>query len=148
MIEKVRTIHPVDFVVVDYIQRMRIHGMEKRVNEVERCAIDLADIGRDQNVIMIVLSQLAGAAENKNATDKAPIYSFFKESQAIIESADVVIALDNPERGEAKTGKETSTKLKAVILQRDGASDVEIDLSAELQYSRFFCVDQYHQFRE
>jgi replicative DNA helicase len=130
---------PVDFVIVDYIQRMRAKA-ESRTKEVEKCALDLADIARDENVIMIVLSQLSGAAETNRG--KAPIYAFFKESQAIIEAADCVIGLDDQNRGKEFVPDEKLEKeLIAVILQREGISDVWLKLKAQLQYPRFECEE-------
>jgi replicative DNA helicase len=121
----------IDFVIVDYIQRMSGEG-EKRVNQIEGCITRLADIARDENVIMIVLSQLSGAAEHK--TD-SPIYSFFKESQAIIEACDCALVLFDEKRGEEKA--DVGHEIKCTILQRDGVSDYSIPLWAELKYSKF-----------
>jgi replicative DNA helicase len=133
----------VEFVVVDYIQRMKIHGMEyQRTKEVERCACDLADIGRDENVIMIILSQLSGEAEKLVLTKEkthVPIYAFFKESQAIVEAADCVIALSDPNRGQEFNceDKKDCKEIDAIIIQREGISDVSIKINAQLQYSIF-----------
>jgi replicative DNA helicase len=142
-----RVKHAVDFVVVDYIQRMRIYGMESRTKEVERCALDLADIGRDENVIMIILSQISGEYE-KMPGRNIPIYAFFKESQAIVESADVVIALYDPNRGKEQEGIEDFKNLKSVIIQRDGKGDIFCDLQARLQYAQFEETDETHKQEE
>ena len=149
IIQKRKIKNRVDFVIVDYIQRMRVRA-ESRAKEVERCALDLADIARDENVVMIILSQLSNEAEkmsfgsNKDKdTGKskqkpmAPIYAFFKESGAIIESCDVTIALIDPNRGEPFDPASTSKDIEAIILQRDGLSDIRVNLNAQLQYSRF-----------
>ncbi len=127
----------VDFVVVDYIQRMRISGMESRTKEVERCALDLADIGRDEDLIMIILSQISGEYDKMRDKAGLAIYAFFKESQAIVESADAVIALDDPNRGQENDETLDYKNLKSIILQRDGKSDIFCALQARLQYAQF-----------
>lgn len=124
-----------DFVVIDYIQRMSGEG-ERRVHQIENCITRLADIARDENVIMIVLSQLAGSAEHKN---DSPIYAFFKESQAIIEACDCALVLFDENRGKQKDNT-AGYEIKCTILQRDGISDYTIPLWAQLQYSRFTMI--------
>jgi replicative DNA helicase len=132
-----------DFVVIDYIQRMTASG-ESKTKEMEKCATKLADITRDENVIMIILSQLSGEAEKRNSG--APIYSYIKESQAIVEAADVIIILEDPNRGKEPDGLDIPEfkNLNAVVLQRDGASDIWIKLRARLQYSKFNCEEKHH----
>ena len=131
-----RTRGGIDFVVIDYIQRMHGEG-ERRVHQIEYCITRLADIARDENVIMIVLSQLSGAAEHKN---DSPIYSFFKESQAIIEACDCALVLFDENRGEEKPPD--GHEIKCTILQRDGVSDYTLPLFAQLKYSRFSNVQK------
>jgi len=128
-----------NFVIVDYIQRMSGDG-EKRVHQVEYCATKLADVARDYNVCMIVLSQLSGRAEHDKAS---PVYSFFKESQAIIEACDCALVLHDENRGKEKS--KDGHVLKCTILQREGVSDFTVDLFAELKYSRFQGVDKTHE---
>lgn len=124
----------VDFVIVDYIQRMKGARAESRVREIESCAISLADIARDEGVIMIVLSQMSGEAEKSRGS--TPAYAMFKDSQAIVESADVAIALVDKNRGKPSQG-ENWKDIDAIVLQRDGPSDMFVTLKAELQYSKF-----------
>lgn len=124
----------VEFVVIDYVQRMRGRGNGKngRVDELENIMADLSDIARDENVAMIILSQLSGEAEKKTGN---PVYSYFKGSQAILECADAAIVLTDANRG---TPTDLDYKqIDAMIIQRDGQSDVEINFNAYLQYSKF-----------
>jgi len=127
---------PIDFIVIDYIQRMTSPGSKGRTEEVEQCALAIADIARDENVVMVCLSQLAGDAERTDS--HKPIYSQVKNSQTIIEAADVVIILQDPSRGKPdEFACKDSKELKAMILQRDGESDIIVPILAHLQYSRF-----------
>jgi replicative DNA helicase len=145
VIKIVKARWPVDFIIVDYIQRMKAKA-ESRTKEVERCALELADIARDENVIMIALSQLSGEAE-KHQGEKA-IYSYLKESQAILESADCGIMLFDKNRGVMNDGFELtkdSKEIVAQIIQRDGESDISFVLNAQLQYAFFGCSDRKHE---
>jgi replicative DNA helicase len=144
MIRKIKITQPVEWVVVDYIQRMKVKSAEGRTKEVEHCASELANIARDENVIMIELSQLSGDAEKMitNKTGQAPIYAYVKESQTIIEACDCAIMLIDPNRGKEYDQQRVDKPLRACILQRHGLSDVFIDISAELCYSRFSCVEK------
>jgi replicative DNA helicase len=144
MIRKIKITQPVEWVVVDYIQRMKVKSAEGRTKEVEHCASELANIGRDENVIMIELSQLSGEAEKMitNKTGQAPVYAYVKESQTIIEACDCAIMLIDPNRGKEYDQQRIDKPLRACILQRHGVSDVFIDISAELCYSRFSCIEK------
>lgn len=126
----------VDFVVIDYVQRMRGRGNGKngRVEELENIMADLSDIARDENIALIILSQLSGEAEKKTGN---PVYSYFKGSQAILECADTAIVLTDPNRGAPMAPDATHKDIDAMIIQRDGVSDVEINFNAFLQYSKF-----------
>lgn len=128
---------PVDFVMVDYIQRMKIKGLQRR-EEVEQCAMGLADIFAEEDVVGLELSQLSGRAEERGGKQKAPpIYAMFKESQAVVESADVVIGLDDPDRGNGNW-KESESEREVTILQRRGKSDVRFRMRSKLGQCRFY----------
>jgi len=142
-IKEAKAASVVDFVIVDYIQRMKGKHSESRVREIEGCAISLADIARDEDVIMIVISQMSGEAEK--ARSSVPAYSMFKDSQAIVESADVAIALVDPTRGKPNMD-ENFKDIDAIVLQRDGPSDMFVKLKAELQYSRFSIPERQQAF--
>jgi hypothetical protein len=86
--------------------------------------------------MMIILSQISGEYE-KMPGKSIPIYAFFKESQAIVEAADVVIALADPNRGKENDETQDFKSLKGIIIQRDGRGDVFCDLQARLQYAQF-----------
>jgi replicative DNA helicase len=126
---------PVKWVAIDYIQRMTARGIHGKTDAMEYCATQLADIARDENVAMIELSQLSGEAET-NKSD-APIYSLIKNSQAIIEAADVAIILNDPNRGKDVAAADGSKEITALLLQRSGISDRWLRFRADLKYSRF-----------
>jgi len=123
-----RHVGKLQVVMVDYIQRMQDDRYRRdRVREVERIALDLADITREQNVALIALSQLSGQAEREKGT---PSMRDYKESQGIPESADVCITLHDPGRGTEKTGRWQPMRLR--VEQRYGVSDRILPLMADL----------------
>ena len=124
-------------VVVDYIQRMSSSG-ESRHEETEKIASELADIARDENVIMIEVSQMSSGAEKHK---QLPLHTQIRYGKVFKESVDCIITFDDPVRmGREDDGfviGKDYKKIRAHIIQRKGISDVYIDLRAELQYSSF-----------
>lgn len=129
----------IDVVIVDFIQRMDEHELRRdRAREVEYIAKELANISREQNVAMIVLSQLSGIAEKLG--EEMPNMSHFKESQGIPENADAIITLHNFKRRESPFGEDGSYRLQEIhclIEQRYGFSGCNFRILADLQTCTF-----------
>lgn len=133
-----RTKRKIDVVFVDYIQRGRASGNKSRAQEVESLAAGLADLSRDLNVAVIVLSQLSGEAERLG--DTMPNMSHFKESQAIAEASDVIMTLHNFKRSESPFTEQGSYKLQEVhcrVEQRYDVSGSVIKFLADLRLCRW-----------
>jgi replicative DNA helicase len=132
---------PVDVVIVDYIQRMHDIDLRKdRVREVEALSKALADMSRELNVAMIVLSQLRGEAE-KLTDGEMPNMSYFKESQGIPENADCIITMHNPNRSELPYAADGSYQLPEISLlveQRYGLSGARFKILVDLRMSKFY----------
>jgi KaiC/GvpD/RAD55 family RecA-like ATPase len=126
----------IDVVFVDFIQRMEEPELRKdRVHEVDHIAKGLADLSRELNVGMVVLSQLSGAAE-KLGDDEMPNMSHFKESQGIPENADCIITLHNFLRRENPFTDDGGYKLQEIhtfIEQRYGFSGCQFKFLADMQ---------------
>jgi len=118
------------YVVVDYIQRM-VYG-DNQAKQLEDTAKRLSNIARDENIIMIVISQLSQAAESN--VHKLSPHQFIKGSKGIREAADGIFVLykDND-----CCSKAESKELKIYIVQRKGQSNVFQKLEAQLQFSNF-----------
>lgn len=114
--------HAVAWVVVDYIQRM-VEG-DDRAGKLEDVAKSLADIARDENVIMIVISQVNQEAE-RNTGNLSP-HQFIKGSKGIREAADGIIVL-----------YKANGDVLAYVVQRKGKSNVSVRMIPQLEYSRF-----------
>jgi len=123
--------HNVVFVVVDYIQRM-VSGDYKAAS-LEDAAKGLADIARDEDVIMITISQLSRAILHDPKAIHHP-HHFIKGSKGIAEAADCMIVLFKPEEGyESDDAKE----IHAHIVQRQGISEIAVKTIAQLQFCSF-----------
>ena len=150
MIEYKKCKQQVDVVCVDFIQRMRVpHLKNDRVREVEYISQRLADMSRELNVAVIALSQLSGVAENL-PPEECPNMAHFKESQAIVENADTIITMHNPDRkgspihDNGVTVMYTPLQLKMRIEQRYGISGYQLPITADLRTCDFYCTDNKH----
>jgi len=133
----------VDYVFVDFIQRMREERYKSdRVREVEAISQGLADISRDCDVGVIELAQLAGYAE-KLEGDQIPNMSHLKESQGIAENADTIIIMHNPLRHEQQSGNYVPPIFKFKVEQRYGISGAVVDVEGDLRTCNFIQPTQH-----
>lgn len=76
-------------IFIDYLQRIK-HNRNNQANELEDISISIADAARQNNVAVILLSQL-----NVTGEHEAPNIGMLKGSGGIGESADSIILFDN-----------------------------------------------------
>ncbi len=79
---------PLGLVVVDYLQLMRVGGIENRQQEVSLISRSLKALARELSVPVLALSQLNRAAEDRD--DKRPRLADLRESGSLEQDADVV----------------------------------------------------------
>ena len=128
----------VDVVFIDYIQRMKSGGKFKtRADELESIANRLADIAREEDVALVILSQTTESKDNN-----APAYDKLKGSQGILESADACIVFQDLNRGEATPEGVNYREIDATIVQRAGVTDAVVQFEAYLKYSWFREVER------
>lgn len=121
----------VTFVVVDYIQRM-VSG-DNKASSLEDAAKGLADIARDENVIMISISQLAQAYEKDPNAVNNP-HHYIKGSKGIREAADCMLVLFKPKDAYES---EDAKGIDIFVVQRNGLSNIAVKTIAQLQYCSF-----------
>lgn len=116
-----------NIVFIDYIQRIK-HNRNNSANELEDISNNIADAARENNIAIVLLSQLNVNAENPH---EAPTIGNLKGSGGIGEAADTILLLDNLYR---RTKSEADkNKMDIYIEQRYGDSGkltLQIDLGA------------------
>jgi replicative DNA helicase len=119
--------HQVDVVVVDYLQKLKYYGNDLR-KSVSDAMSDLFSFGKDNNVAMIVVSQL-------RRTDKSePELSDLKESGSIEECSDCVILLH---RLSTTNIKERTKGWYKIAKNRQGPTSDAIELKFDTTSLRF-----------
>ena len=91
LIYKMKHAEGLDYVVVDYIQKITSPGAQNRTNEVGDVSRRLKDIANELKIPIIALAQLSRAVEHR--ADKKPMLSDLRESGDIEQDADIVMFL-------------------------------------------------------
>lgn len=91
LIYKMKHSEGLDYVVVDYIQKITSPGAQNRTNEVGDVSRRLKDLANELKIPIVALAQLSRAVEHRN--DKKPMLSDLRESGDIEQDADIVMFL-------------------------------------------------------
>lgn len=76
-------------IIVDYLQQMRVKGMNQKIQYVSEASNYLKDLGKETNSAIIALAQLSRAVEQRGG-DKKPILSDLRDSGEIEQDATAV----------------------------------------------------------
>jgi len=126
---KLKRLHGIKLIVIDYIQLMTVGTAfnGNREQEVSFITRSLKELAKELDVPIIALSQLNRSVESRGG-DKRPQLSDLRESGAIEQDADMVLFLHRPEYYgmlEDNEGNSTQGKAEIVIAKyRNGATGI------------------------
>ena len=87
---RIKRIHGLDLIVIDYIQLMKgTNFKDGRVQEISEITQGLKALAKELSIPVLALSQLSRAVEQRD--DKKPLLSDLRESGSIEQDADVVM---------------------------------------------------------
>jgi replicative DNA helicase len=127
----------IELIVVDYLQKMHAKSgnkaPESRQLEISMISSNLKSLAKELNVPVIALAQLNRAAEGRE--DRKPMLSDLRESGAIEQDADAVMALYREEYYKPDTEKKGVAE---VLLLKNRTGPVgNVDMAFIKQYTRF-----------
>ena len=91
IVYKMKHSEGLDYVIIDYIQKITSPGSQNRTNEVGDVSRKLKDMANELKIPVVALAQLSRAVEHR--VDKKPILSDLRESGDIEQDADIVMFL-------------------------------------------------------
>jgi replicative DNA helicase len=126
--------HGLGLIVVDYLQLVRpAHPSASRERDVAEMSADLKALGGELEIPCLVLSQLNRALETRQ--NKRPILADLRESGALEQDGDVIIAVHRPG---AYDDKQRDDFAEAIVLkQRDGPTGI-VEVGWDAKCVRFF----------
>lgn len=135
MVYKMKYTEGLDYIVLDYIQKITSPGAQNRTNEVGDVSRKLKDMANELKIPIVALAQLSRAVEMR--TDKRPILSDLRESGDIEQDADIVAFLYRPAYYLPGNERDTSPIAKQAFIyiakHRDGElADIELEFESEI----------------
>jgi replicative DNA helicase len=131
-------IHPVDLIIIDYLQYMREPSRsESRQIEVAEISRGIKQLAREMKVPVVVLSQLNRAADEA----EVPRLSHLRDSGAIEQDADVVLLMTRaqPEGGNGSRNSDPNNVLVRINIakNRNGPAGVDCYVLFQRHLQRF-----------
>lgn len=140
---RLKSAHDIQLVIIDYLQLMSGSGEGgkggTREQEISSISRSLKSIAKELNIPVIALSQLSRAVESR-VGEKRPQLSDLRESGAIEQDADLVLALYRPEYynfTEDSSGNSTEGLAEVIILKNRHGSTDTVQLEFKKEYTKF-----------
>ncbi len=112
---RIKRMHGLDMIIVDYIQLMKGTSFNKdgRVQEISQITQGLKAIAKELNIPVIALSQLSRDVDKREV--KIPRLSDLRESGSIEQDADVVMFIHREDKYKEDSDKEPSNMLNGKL---------------------------------
>lgn len=136
-----RTGKPVDAVVIDYLGLMKGIGNDPN-REISNISRSLKAMAKKFNIPVILLSQLNRSVESRS--DKRPMMADLRDSGALEQDADLVIALYRDEYYNKETVDRNVAEL-LILKQRNGPTGT-VKMLFEPMFTRFRNMEARHEY--
>ncbi len=142
-----RRVNNLGLVVIDYLQLLQSAGGstkyagENRTQVVSDISRMMKIMAKELNVPVICLSQLSRANESRQ--NKRPLLSDLRESGAIEQDADIVLALYREDYYDKETERQNIAEC-IILKNRRGELDT-IELEWRPEYTAYMSLDRYHE---
>lgn len=140
---RLKSAHDIQLVMIDYLQLMSGTSSDgrgfSREQEISNISRSLKGIAKELNIPVIALSQLSRAVESRTG-EKKPQLSDLRESGAIEQDADMVLALYRPEyygMTETSNGESTKNLAEVLILKHRHGSVGSVPLTFVSEFTKF-----------
>jgi replicative DNA helicase len=132
-------------IIVDYLQLIQgTPNSENRQQEISQISRSLKALAKELGVPVMALSQLSRAPEQRTGENKRPQLSDLRESGAIEQDADLVMAIYRPEvyaernpDGTYKDGESVEGRAEIIVLKQRNGPIGTVNLYFHKQYTRF-----------
>ncbi|MFB0515378.1 MAG: replicative DNA helicase [Candidatus Neomarinimicrobiota bacterium] len=96
-IRRLKADYDIEMAIIDYLQLLAgYRQLESRQQEISEMTRSLKGLAKELDIVILALSQLSRAPEQRPGRDKRPIMSDLRESGAIEQDSDVILFLYRP----------------------------------------------------
>jgi replicative DNA helicase len=134
-IQEFNETHRLDFVMIDYLQKMRFGKADRHDLAVGEATGALKNIAKDLDIPVILLSQLSRANE-KDGKVRTPRLSDLRDSGSIEQDADIVLMIHRPEVYSPDVEEYKNMAMVGIMKNRDGET-TGIKLTFRKDINRF-----------
>ena len=132
-VEKLKTQHDIQLIVIDYLQLMNLgchDNKRNREQEVAAILCSLKAVAKEFDLPIIVLSMVSRSCSSAN---KRPQLSDLRESGNIEQDADIVIFLHHPTSGSDRSIPSYDTDTRGAIEAREGYQYIVVRVAKQRQ---------------
>lgn len=123
-------------IIIDYLQLMKGPSVKDRKDlEIAEISRSLKSLAKELNIPIIVLSQLSRMVEQRS--DKRPLMSELRESDAIEQEADIIVFIYRDEVYHKDENNPNKGKAELIVAKNRKGAVGKVILSFTVKYARF-----------